>query len=185
MNRSKQSKQQKEQQLQRVREIFQQFDEDGNGTIDKMEFVKGMGNYFNINPQDNKEITKMFLVIFKMCDKARWFKGSDGVLDFNEFVRIVDAFPEIEKDSNSNTLLGTTLFNIIDGNRSGKISQSEMKNFLKHFNYNKKDVRDFMQALDEDGSKKIELNEFLKWFKSFDSVQVDDNVPEDNYEDYD
>lgn len=176
----------KEQKRQRILKIFNEFDEDGSGTIDDEEFVKGMSNYFNISSLGNKDqYNQIFLIIFKMCDKAKFFKRNDGVLDFNEFERIVDAFPPAQTNASPNVLIGTTLFNIVDGNRSGRISRREMSAFLKYFKFKKEDIKKFMKALDTDRSGKIELDEFLEWFKSYDVTNVDENGEEEEFDEND
>ena len=155
----------------RIKRIFETFDEDGNGTIEEHEFINGMGNYFNLQSTDDpQQFDSMFHVIFKMCDKSGIFKRKDNKLDLGEFTRIVEAFPT-DLTMDITRLIGITLFNIIDKNRNGDISRSEMTAFLKNFNYDRKAIKNFMKALDEDKNGKISLDEFLLWFENQDQQE--------------
>ena len=126
-----------EQRKLRIKRVFDSFDTDKNGTIDRNEFINGLSMLFQIENLDTADTYKTFFnTIFNMCDKAGWFWRKDGVLDQKEFIKIADAIPLI-LTHDIKTNLGTMLFNIIDDDRSGQIERKEMANFLKYSDFSK------------------------------------------------
>ena len=160
----------KEQMKKRIKTIFDSFDTDHNGSIDKEEFVKGLSSLFNIENLDSAErYKKFFLTIFKMCDTRGWFIfWGDGTLDLGEFERVANAMP-LQLTHDIKTNIGTMMFNIIDGDRSGFVDKKEMISFLKNSEFSQIKVGEFIRELDQNSDGKISREEFLYWFKNLDN----------------
>ena len=175
MSKLKESKKEKQERLeiqkQVIRRIFEQFDTDGSGEIDKDEFIEGMKNYFQLDETPNpNEFNEIFEAIFKVSDKASIFRKRNGQLDIKEFTRIVLAFPENLVNSPQD-IVAETLFNIIDENRNGSISKKEFQDFCYKVNRDKKDQLELFKNVDfsnvdfnSDGS--VSKDEFILWFWS-------------------
>ena len=153
----------------RIKIIFESFDTDHNGSIDKEEFIRGLSSLFHIENLPSAERYKRFFsTIFKMCDTGGWFIfWSDGKLDLDEFERVVNAMP-LPLTHDIKTNIGTMMFNIIDIDRSGFIERSEMIDFLENSEFSNVNVDDFIRELDQNSDGKISLEEFLYWFKKLD-----------------
>ena len=150
--------------------IFKSCDADGNGKIDKEEFVKGLSMIFDIDKLESAEAYKQFLLtIFDLCDKREWFNcfQRDGVLDLNEFERVVNAIPT-DMNPNIKVNLGEMIFNIINEDGSKFIEKREMARFLRYSSFSDKKAAEFIKELDKDGDGQISLPEFLIWFQNLD-----------------
>ena len=175
MSKLKESKQERKERLeiQRavIQRIFNQFDTDGSGEIDKDEFMAGMKAYFNLEETEcPNEFNDIFEAIFKVSDKASFFHKRNGQLDKKEFERIVLAFPE-SLVGNPQDIVAETLFNIIDVNRNGSISKKEFQDFCYKVNRDKKDQIALFKNIDfsnidfnSDGD--VSKEEFVFWFWS-------------------
>ena len=157
----------KDQRKQRIKVTFESFDTDHSGTIDLREFIQGLSSYFNIQDLPSTETyVKFFTTMFKMCDKGGVFRRKDGKLELDEFERIADAMP-LKFSRNVKVNLAHMMFNIIDKDRSGKISKRELSRFLKHCDFLKVVKNIFINDLDENGDGKIDFDEFYAWFRRF------------------
>lgn len=162
-----------EERKKRIDAVFDSFDSDHNGTIDKNEFINGMSVFCNMhNLRSRETYMKFFETIFNMCDSTTFlwfFTIKDGVISREEFTRIANAMPNpMSKDIIEN--IGKMMFNIIDKDHSGAIDKKEMKEFLKYSPFTKQKLGEFMLSLDDNGDGQIQLDEFMKWFR-----QLDDN----------
>ena len=158
----------KEQRKQRIKIVFDSFDTDKNGTIELNEFIQGLSTYFNIQNLPTAETyKKFFTTMFNMCDKGGLFRRKNGKLELDEFERIADAMP-LKFSRNVKVNLAHMMFNIIDKDRSGKISKRELSRFLKHCDFLKVVKNIFINDLDENGDGKIDFDEFFAWFVKFD-----------------
>ena len=166
----KDKKQLQESEKQRIKEIFQSFDTDGSGDIDKNEFLEGMKGYFNLtNMSYANDFDHIFVTIFNLADKASLFRKKNGTLDVKEFTKVIKAIPSDFNpndmtDINQQRIIGETLFNMIDDNGNQSISKSEFQKLCKYLNYDKKTTSSAYKTIDEDNSHSISLEEFLRWF---------------------
>ena len=157
----------------RIRDIFNQFDTDHSDSIDKNEFLAGMKSYFNLTDMSyENEFDHIFVTIFNLADKASLFKKKDSKLDLKEFTKIIKSIPsEFNSESfstmSSRSIIGETLFNMIDDNGNGSISKSEFKKLCTYLNIDKKQSNSVFKEIDGDKSNSVGLQEFLNWFESF------------------
>ena len=157
----------KEERKQRIQSAFQQFDKNKNGTIEIDEIVQSLTALFKIENHPALETyQKFFRIIFKMCDKGNFFKRKDGVLNLQEFERIADAMPDIIS-RDVKTDIAKMIFNIIDANKSKRISKKETARFLKYSDLSEKSMNEFIAGLDKNGDGEIDFVEFLVWFEKF------------------
>ncbi|RCV42866.1 hypothetical protein SETIT_9G249700v2 [Setaria italica] len=135
-----------------IKEAFDLFDIDGSGTIDARELnvaMRALG--FEMTPE---QINQMI---------AEVDKDGSGTIDFDEFVHMMtdkmgerDARDELFK-----------AFRIIDQDRNGKISDIDIQRLAietgEHFTID--EVREMIEAADENGDGEIDLEEFMKMMK--------------------
>ena len=145
-----------------LNQLFEEIDTDRNGGIDIQEFFEFLVRHFRMGEEGDNYI-RVFQSIFTMCDTETLFHKKDNLIDKKEFVRIYNAFPEKDSNLSMRGLIGTFLFNIIDENRSGKISK-EMEKFTSTMDMDKEATKVFMKQLDLNGDGKIDKNEFLSWY---------------------
>lgn len=131
----------------RLAEVFRRLDKDGNGQLSQEELIKGLQID---DPIARKEELDRF---FKEID----FNKTDGV-DFTEFVV---ANYNYRQKLNKTKL--KELFMLIDADKSGTISVSEMMNF---FNFSSPDsesqIKDLIKEVDIDQDGAISFIEFEK-----------------------
>ena len=176
MSKLKESKKEKQERLEiqriQIQRVFTRFDTDGSGEIDEDEFLEGMKVYFELHETKNpKEFDDIFRAMFKVADKARFMKKRNKQLDIKEFERIVLAFPQNLCALPIHDLIGETLFNFIDTNKSGSISKKEIKEFCQRVNKDKDDQIEMFKHLNFDGvdfngDGHVSKDEFVLWFWS-------------------
>ena len=154
-----------------AKDIRRNFDANKNGSIDAYEFGRGIKDLLKV-PHQESVFDMMITTIFNILDKS----GKDHCLSSKEFSKFIDAMPHdfvidrpvADKETHFNRVrlnLLKLLFNVIDGNGSGKINQSEIKPFLASFGITRrKDIKAFMKSVDADGDGKINFEEFINWF---------------------
>jgi len=135
-----------------IKEAFDLFDIDGSGTIDARELnvaMRALG--FEMTPE---QINQMI---------AEVDKDGSGTIDFDEFVHMMtdkmgerDARDELYK-----------AFRIIDKDGNGKISDIDIQRLAietgEHFTLD--EVREMIEAADENGDGEIDLEEFMKMMR--------------------
>uniref|UniRef100_A0A0A9H3S4 EF-hand domain-containing protein n=1 Tax=Arundo donax TaxID=35708 RepID=A0A0A9H3S4_ARUDO len=135
-----------------IKEAFDLFDTDGSGFIDARELnvaMRALG--FEMTPE---QINQMI---------AEVDKDGSGTIDFDEFVHMMtdkmgerDARDELYK-----------AFRIIDKDGNGKISDVDIQRLAietgEHFTLD--EVREMIEAADENGDGEIDLEEFMKMMK--------------------
>ncbi|KAK3157461.1 hypothetical protein QOZ80_2AG0122690 [Eleusine coracana subsp. coracana] len=135
-----------------IKEAFDLFDTDGSGTIDAKELnvaMRALG--FEMTPE---QIHQMI---------AEVDKDGSGTIDFDEFVHMMtdkmgerDARDELFK-----------VFRIIDKDGNGKISDVDIQRLAietgEHFTLD--EVREMIEAADENGDGEVDLEEFVKMMK--------------------
>jgi len=135
-----------------IKEAFDLFDTDGSGTIDPKELnvaMRALG--FEMTPE---QINQMI---------AEVDKDGSGTIDLDEFVHMMtdkmgerDARDELHK-----------AFRIIDQDGNGKISDVDIQRLAieagEHFTLD--EVREMIDAADENGDGEIDMEEFMKMMK--------------------
>ncbi|KAJ1295644.1 hypothetical protein BS78_01G238700 [Paspalum vaginatum] len=135
-----------------IKEAFDLFDIDGSGTIDARELnvaMRALG--FEMTPE---QINQMI---------AEVDKDGSGTIDFDEFVHMMtdkmgerDAREELVK-----------AFRVIDQDANGKISDIDIQRLAietgEHFTLD--EVREMIEAADENGDGEVDLEEFMKMMK--------------------
>uniref|UniRef100_A0ACD6A5P5 Uncharacterized protein n=2 Tax=Avena sativa TaxID=4498 RepID=A0ACD6A5P5_AVESA len=135
-----------------IKEAFDLFDTDGSGTIDPKELnvaMRALG--FEMTPEEIKQMI------------AEVDKDGSGTIDLEEFVHMMtgkmgerDAREELQK-----------AFRIIDQDANGKISDVDIQRLAieagEHFTLD--EVREMIDAADENGDGEIDMEEFIKMMK--------------------
>ncbi|XP_020181683.1 uncharacterized protein [Aegilops tauschii subsp. strangulata] len=135
-----------------IKEAFDLFDTDGSGTIDARELnvaMRALG--FEMTPE---QIQQMI---------AEVDKDGSGTIDLDEFIHMMtdkmgerDARDELHK-----------AFRIIDQDANGKISDMDIQRLAieagEHFTLD--EVREMIQAADENGDGEVDMEEFMKMMK--------------------
>uniref|UniRef100_A0A0E0M766 EF-hand domain-containing protein n=1 Tax=Oryza punctata TaxID=4537 RepID=A0A0E0M766_ORYPU len=135
-----------------IKEAFDLFDTDGSGTIDPKELnvaMRALG--FELTPE---QIHQMI---------AEVDKDGSGTIDFDEFVHMMtdkmgerDAREELNK-----------AFKIIDKDNNGKISDVDIQRLAIETGepFTLDEVREMIEAADENGDGEVDHEEFLKMMK--------------------
>lgn len=135
-----------------IKEAFDLFDTDGSGTIDPKELnvaMRALG--FEMTPE---QIHQMI---------AEVDKDGSGTIDFDEFVHMMtdkmgerDAREELNK-----------AFKIIDKDNNGKISDVDIQRLAIETGepFTLDEVREMIEAADENGDGEVDHEEFLKMMK--------------------
>lgn len=130
-----------------LKHAFAQFDKNDDGFISKQELAEAMSKLGHII--SNEELDE----IIKAVDK-----DGNGLVDFKEFINLMD----------NNCLVQNVdeemlhLFNMIDRNNDGFITEKEIKTMMKGLGekVRKKDIRKMIKEADENRDGKISFNEF-------------------------
>ena len=152
-----------------IERIFNEFDKDDSGEIDKDEFIQGMKRYLRLDfVAESDEYDEVLSAIFKFWDKASFFRKRNNKLDKKEFTAVALAFPE-HLSPNASIVLAETLFNLIDENGNGSISKKEFKKFVDKVNKNDGDPIEIFKnvdfnTIDTNTSGDSTKNEFISWF---------------------
>ncbi|CAD6212479.1 unnamed protein product [Miscanthus lutarioriparius] len=135
-----------------IKEAFDLFDIDGSGTIDAKELnvaMRALG--FEMTPE---QISQMI---------AEVDKDGSGTIDFDEFV---DMMTDKMGERDARDALHKA-FRIIDQDANGKISDMDIQRLAIETGerFTLDEVREMIEAADENGDGEIDLDEFMKMMK--------------------
>ncbi|GJY15043.1 probable calcium-binding protein CML20 [Tanacetum coccineum] len=138
---------------QEMKEAFELFDTDGNGTIDAKELSNAMRAL-------GFEMTKEQLDQM-IADVDR---DGSGAIDFDEFVYMMS--DKIGERSNKQEL--TKAFNIIDHDKNGKISISDIKNIAKELGvrFTDAEINAMVEEADRDDDGEVSKEEFMRMMQT-------------------
>ena len=107
--------------------LYQKYDTDNNGKIDREEFFYLCLDYYQITKTKSTQI--LINGLFEAADENGRFNFHDGKLNFDEFYQIVSLLPkefeDVEKD------IARVVFTLIDSDNSKTISVKELHVFMK------------------------------------------------------
>ncbi|KAK9048804.1 hypothetical protein SSX86_032229 [Deinandra increscens subsp. villosa] len=141
-----------QQKRQEIKEAFELFDTDGSGTIDAKELnvaMRALG--FEMTEE---QINQMI---------ADVDKDGSGAIDFDEFVYMMTAKIG-ERDSKQEL---TKAFQIIDQDKNGKISVSDIKNIAKELgeHFTDAEINEMVEEADRDRDGEVSVDEFMRMMK--------------------
>eukprot|EP01083_Nonionella_stella_P022567 62413_1 len=134
--------------LAHLKAAFKFFDADGNGTVEPEEISAVM------------KVLGVDLTLEELKDiMSSLDENGDGVMDFNEFVTMMDRRMSI----NSQRAEIEQTFKVFDKNGDGKITFDELKEVLTQLGeeVTDKDVMDMIKEADLNGDGAIDFNEFV------------------------
>eukprot|EP01083_Nonionella_stella_P055293 145893_1 len=134
-----------------LKSVFQSFDRDNNGCLDRKEFLRLLTG---LGIEEGSAIQKNFLTLAD--------KNDDGVVSFEEFMKLMDSdFGKIINDNATFKLFTecAELFESMDGDQNGSIDQQEFYDVLKDTMSNDQ-MEDYWNAIDTDKSGTITFDEF-------------------------
>ncbi|KAI4299321.1 hypothetical protein L6164_032790 [Bauhinia variegata] len=142
-----------QQKLQEIKEAFELFDLDNSGTIDAKELnvaMRALG--FEMTEE---QIDQMIAEVDK--------DGSGGI-EFNEFVHMMTTKIG-ERDSKQEL---KKAFRIIDQDRNGKISVSDIKSIARELgeHFDDREIREMIDEADGDGDGEVNEDEFIRIMKN-------------------
>eukprot|EP00930_Biecheleria_cincta_P027602 TRINITY_DN19360_c0_g1_i1.p1 TRINITY_DN19360_c0_g1~~TRINITY_DN19360_c0_g1_i1.p1 ORF type:complete len:673 (+),score=155.68 TRINITY_DN19360_c0_g1_i1:51-2069(+) len=150
----------------RVQQIFDRFDADRTGRLDKLELrqiFKTIGPDLSVN---------MIEFIMKDLDK-----GGDGYVTSNELLAWINdgseaavAAYEVIKEETGEAMAARVreVFNRFDTDGGGILDSSELKHLLHTLSpeFTTSDVSDLLKEVDKGGDGKVSLREFVAWMKA-------------------
>lgn len=141
-----------QQKRQEIKEAFELFDTDNSGTIDAKELnvaMRALG--FEMTEE---QINQMI---------ADVDKDGSGAIDFDEFVYMMTAKIG-ERDSKQEL---TKAFQIIDQDKNGKISVSDIKNIAKELgeHFTDDEIHEMVEEADRDHDGEVSVDEFMRMMK--------------------
>ena len=137
--------------LDELRKIFFAFDKNGDGKLSKEEFVKGLSNY-NTNLTLILKSDNSIEGLLKNIDS-----DNNGYIGFEEFL-----IASINKEKILTEKNLKMAFNVFDRDKSGGISQNELKFILGEYNVNAKEYlwKKMIQQIDLNQDGQISYEEF-------------------------
>ncbi|XP_071720264.1 probable calcium-binding protein CML13 [Rutidosis leptorrhynchoides] len=138
---------------QEMKEAFELFDTDNNGTIDAKELSNAMRALgFEMT---REQINQMI---------ADVDKDGSGAIDFDEFVYMMT--DKIGERTSKQEL--TKAFNIIDHDKNGKISISDIKSIARELGvrFTDAEINIMMEAADRDADGEVNLDEFMRMMQT-------------------
>lgn len=142
-----------QQMKQEMKEAFELFDTDGNGTIDAKELSNAMRALgFEMTKE---ELNQM------IADVDR---DGSGAIDFDEFVYMMT--DKIGERSSKQEL--TKAFNIIDHDKNGKISVSDIKSIAKELGvrFTDAEIHLMVEEADRDDDGEVNIEEFMRMMQT-------------------
>ncbi|XVE81372.1 hypothetical protein DITRI_Ditri15bG0058200 [Diplodiscus trichospermus] len=171
--------------LRNLRGVFEQYDEDSNGTIDREELTKCLEKLqLRMTKEEVEEL-------FRSCD----IDGSEGI-QFNEFIVLLCLIYLLMKPSSSpdNTLkmdspqLEATFdtiveaFVFLDKNGDGKLNKKDMMKALNEASPWERSparvTRTRFKEMDSDKNGKVSFREFLFAFINWVGIESDEEIPD-------
>ena len=139
----------------RIRSLFEEFDEDGSGTIGLDELAPVL-RALGFSGLDDDLVDFM--------GKAVDVDGS-GELEFEEFVILISGYERMQSMTADESI--SALFALFDSDNSGEISAEEFSAVLTSLSclFSQEDVRDLLAEVDRDGDGQIDLEEFTLWVR--------------------
>ncbi|KAL7231809.1 hypothetical protein ACSBR2_009943 [Camellia fascicularis] len=141
-----------QQKRQEIKEAFELFDTDGSGTIDAKELnvaMRALG--FEMT---GEQIDQMI---------ADVDKDGSGAIDFDEFVHMMTAKIG-ERDSKEEL---TKAFHIIDQDKNGKISASDIQQIAKELgeNFSDREIQEMIEEADRDRDGEVTVDDFMRMMR--------------------
>ncbi|CAL0331803.1 unnamed protein product [Lupinus luteus] len=141
-----------QQKRQEIKEAFELFDTDGSGTIDAKELnvaMRALG--FEMTEE---QITQMI---------ADVDKDGSGAIDYEEFEHMLTA--KIGERDTKEELMKA--FHIIDQDRNGKISVSDIKNIAKELgeNFTDREIQEMVDEADRHNDGEVNADDFIRMMK--------------------
>lgn len=138
-----------EDQKQEIEDVFKIIDENGNGSIDKQELVKGL-RCLGLNPTNSD--------IKELLDK--FDRNNDDALNLSEFAELYIEYTQ--KNSSVEEDLAEQ-FKKLDVDGSGYIDIEELRKVLSHGDEKLSDeeIQEVVNEFDTNGDGKITLEEFI------------------------
>nr|XP_043610451.1 probable calcium-binding protein CML20 isoform X2 [Erigeron canadensis] len=136
-----------------MKEAFELFDTDGNGTIDAKELSNAMRALgFEMTKE---QINDMI---------ADVDKDGSGAIDFDEFVYMMT--DKIGERSSKQEL--SKAFNILDHDKNGKISVSDIKNIAKELGvrFTDAEIHSMVKEADRDNDGEVNIEEFMRMMQA-------------------
>ena len=141
-----------------VKSLFDKYDEDGSGTLEKGEFLKLLKDDMDLADKS----------INKCCTSVD--KNDDGEVSFDEFLQWFqtdEVFKNVSKSSRFYKIYkAAEKFQQCDTDGSGSMDRQEFASFVRSTEYEDK-VDELLEKLDADGDGNISFKEFLgclNWF---------------------
>ncbi|KAJ6412989.1 CALCIUM BINDING PROTEIN [Salix viminalis] len=141
-----------QQKKQEIKEAFELFDTDGSGTIDAKELnvaMRALG--FEMNEE---QINQMI---------ADVDKDGSGAIDFDEFAHMMTA--KIGERNTKEEL--TKAFRIIDHDKNGKISVTDIKRIAKELgeSFTDREIEEMVEEADKDRDGEVGFDDFMRMMK--------------------
>ncbi|XP_028760484.1 caltractin [Neltuma alba] len=141
-----------QQKKQEIQEAFELFDTDGSGTIDAKELnvaMRALG--FEMT---DEQINQMI---------ADVDKDGSGSIDYKEFEHMMTA--KIGERDTRDELLKA--FQIIDGDKNGKISAADIKRIAAELgeSFSDRDIQEMIDEADRDRDGEVNADEFIKMMR--------------------
>eukprot|EP01087_Luapelamoeba_hula_P009542 TRINITY_DN2469_c0_g1_i1.p1 TRINITY_DN2469_c0_g1~~TRINITY_DN2469_c0_g1_i1.p1 ORF type:complete len:209 (+),score=43.80 TRINITY_DN2469_c0_g1_i1:44-670(+) len=144
-----------------ARRVFDKYDADGSGAIDKKEFVDmcyDLGYYLSRTELE---------IAIKLVDR-----DGSGTIDFDEFYKwwtTDERFTKFQLDDKMVDRMQqvSRYFRFFDKDRSGVLDKEEFRRCYADLTKNgmtKRSFDDCFNEIDTDGNGSIEFNEFVEWF---------------------
>jgi len=127
-----------------IRRKFQEYDEDGNGSISNKEAHEILREEFQFSPEQSKELL------------LRYDKNGDGQLSYEEFVK----FYSKVKAKGSQI---KTMFSEFDKDGSGSISVAEAKQMLRKLGIPDEEIHTLVAMYDTNGDGELQYEEFVSF----------------------
>ncbi|EXC16942.1 putative calcium-binding protein CML22 [Morus notabilis] len=152
--------------LKRIRSVFEQYDEDSNGAIDRVELKNSLQQLqLQLSEEEVDDL-------FHSCD----IDGSEGI-QFNEFIMSKMGSPQLE--ATFDTIIEVFLF--LDKNGDGKLNKKDMVRALNDSNTSERSpahiTRSRFREMDWDRNGHVSFREFLFAFIHWVGIETDEEMP--------
>ena len=151
------------QEIESLRKVFDFFDDDGNGTVEPEEIALKLAKFgLELSKEEIQDI---------MADVD---ENDDGVMDFDEFVKLMDR--RMSLNSQRNEMKET--FKVFDKNGDGLVTFSDLKQTLLQLGEEVTDdeVKDMIKQADLNGDNAIDFNEFVLMMTANETEDTKNNL---------